>query len=123
MQALAAGGLAEGREAELLQPLAQLERALDHLVEADVRRGIEIEHQPARQSGVPGWLFQGCSSVAPICATAASASTGRAARRACVAAHLDLGDESASCRHGVALEEVLVARCRRACAPASTGGP
>src|SRR6185437_2971301 len=59
MQALAAGGLAEGLEAQLLQPLADRQRALDDLVEVDIGSGIEIEHQPAGQLRIAGLAIPG----------------------------------------------------------------
>ena len=74
MQALAAGGLAEADEAELLQPLAHFARGIDDVVEGQARAGIEIEDQPARRLPArPGAQFQGCSSSAPIWASGGQA--------------------------------------------------
>src|SRR3954469_4751960 len=46
MQTLATGSLAERLKAEAFEPLAHVLGGFDHLAEFDVRRGIEVEHQP-----------------------------------------------------------------------------
>src|SRR3954453_12218406 len=54
MQALAAGRLAERLQSEVLEPVAYVLGRLDHLGEIDVRRRVEIEHQPARRVRLVG---------------------------------------------------------------------
>src|SRR5579863_6369011 len=52
MQAFAAGGFAEAEEPERIEAIANLPGTCDHGGECDIRRGIEIEYQPARNSGL-----------------------------------------------------------------------
>ena len=74
MQSLAAGGLAEGGEAQPLQPLPHLLRRRDHLGEGHILGGIEVEDQPVGVLDIPARAPQGWISVTPICASATSPS-------------------------------------------------
>ena len=59
MQTLAAGGLEEALESEVLEPVAKRPRRRDHLAPRHVVAGIEVEHQAIGLlepigDGVPG---------------------------------------------------------------------
>ena len=63
MQALAAGGLAEALQADIGQMLPHVLGGFDDIGKFDIRRRIEIEHQPARDIGrirraIPGMQFE-----------------------------------------------------------------
>src|SRR5882724_2657115 len=59
MQALAARCLAEGLEPKLFQTLLQFFRGFDDGFELDIRRWIEIEHEPARNLRMTGLVVPG----------------------------------------------------------------
>ena len=52
MQTLAAGGLGEGVETQILQPVFQLFHRRDHIVERHIGRGVEVEHEASRHIGM-----------------------------------------------------------------------
>ena len=83
-------------------------RALDHLAEAQVGRGIEIEHQPARQFGLIGLAIPGMQlGGADLRRRRQPFDPVDLQVRLLVAFDLHLFHEVGTARHGVALEERL----------------
>ena len=108
MQPLATGGLAEGGEAQPLQPLPHLLRRRDHPSEGHVLGGIEVKDEPV---GVLDIVCPGAPGVdlrhphlrqrnQPL--DAVDGEVGRA-----LASHGHLPDQMGETRHGMSLEETL----------------
>ncbi len=110
VQALAAGGLAEADQAQGLQPVAHLPRRLDHRIEADVRRRIEVEHQPARRLRIAGLAVPGVIFDAAALGGRDEGLGGVELKvRLAVARHGGEGDQRRGAGPRVPLEEPLVA--------------
>ena len=115
VQTLAPGRLEEALEAQLLEPLTQLARRLDHRFQPHVRRGIEIKHQPAghfRPTGnaVPRMQLQR----GDLRQRGESIDTIDLEIRLAVPRDPRKADQAREAAHGVALEESLAADTIRA---------
>src|SRR6185312_10311135 len=110
VQPLAAGRLEEGLETQPLEPLAHFARGLDHRLEVDIGRRVEIEHQPFRdlrllRRAVPRMQLQRGNlrkSSQPF--DAVDLHIGLA-----IAGDPRKADQAGETRHGVALKEPLAA--------------